>query len=717
MIHLQTLPHIYCIPGHTLGARHHTTQHTQLMKKLILLAAVLTMMSTSATADGLFRRHHTRTARVRKAPVGTTVNYLDEGAQLSDDGQRALLRYVYAYNSAGERSSETVYIRERNDDGTWGEERYLDRGNYQYEYNTKKQVVCKTVRYEQDDQRYVESYRIMATYGPETTRYDRYTGDDFDYHDASWECWNDNGQLASTTTYDYSTAYTTRYNRDGLVVGTERRDDYDTVIKSTTGTLNDSIFTETSQRGGNWYNATTHVVYSPTAGRLTLLENLGTRNGYFEEGKDEWTYDDHGRLLTWLSYDTSDEGDAGIITRTAADFTLSSDQRFTYQSDEAYAIDNPWRAVFGFHGPIKEMTNVYTDSEIAIHERATFVYNDKGLLTAINYTTDGPAHSQFEVDDKGHIVKGIHTSDSYGDNDTITYQWEGDLCVAKHADDCTTTYTYKPGAVTINEEYNNRTLKISERDGVYKVSTEGDIWRDGVFVRAIQKEDISFLRPNLLADIAGFSPDTMVVVSQKGRVVVSSNIYGSKEYGCNFDDDPFDEEWYVNTPPSQFFTVAHEGEQTICYDIDERPKYILEGGRLVKEYVWDNDEYVSATPDVPTRAALPTGQAYQEISYTYNDRGQAVGMTLKEVDSEGNVSSELNVNYVYNAELGLETVASARQGMTLTGRTLRLTAGGTFSVHTLDGRTLATDARQYHFSKSGTYIITTPTGSMKLVVR
>lgn len=73
---------------------------------------------------------------------------LDEATVLNNDyGTLRQFRYVFGYNKDRERSSETVYVKER-ENGVWGNETLLDVGRYIYEYDSQQRIKMKTVRYD-----------------------------------------------------------------------------------------------------------------------------------------------------------------------------------------------------------------------------------------------------------------------------------------------------------------------------------------------------------------------------------------------------------------------------------------------------------------------------------------------------------------------------------------------------------------------------------------
>lgn len=123
------------------------------MRKVLLLSMVL--LSSGVYAQGIkFGKHYrervrsTRSAVVSNRPNGeeTAPRQRSRGSAMLDEvseikGDRCF-RFVYAYNKDKERSSETIYMREKSD-GKWGDESLYDVGTYTYEYDSQDRVKAK----------------------------------------------------------------------------------------------------------------------------------------------------------------------------------------------------------------------------------------------------------------------------------------------------------------------------------------------------------------------------------------------------------------------------------------------------------------------------------------------------------------------------------------------------------------------------------------------
>lgn len=134
------------------------------------------------------------------AQSGGTGALLDETYQFTDGGD-GLFRYVFAYDSNKQRSSETIYYKERNA-GVWGSESLYEVGNYSYQFDSKGRLKVKEVKYSLGKPQF-QTYRIMVDYndnaaaGEAVSTFKRYTlADDNNYQlEEQWSLYA-NGQLA-----------------------------------------------------------------------------------------------------------------------------------------------------------------------------------------------------------------------------------------------------------------------------------------------------------------------------------------------------------------------------------------------------------------------------------------------------------------------------------------------------------------------------------------
>lgn len=718
-----------------------------------LLSVLLLSLSIGVTAGNPFATHHRRMAKseatqIRKAPrvtaaaIGKPENFVDEAGDFDDDVR---LRYVFTYNAAGERATETVYIREKVDD-KWGDERLYTRGTYSYEYDTQKRVKAKTVIYTEENSRF-SSYRVEVDYGNEKTDFRKYEGDGFATLTEGWSYYN-SGELAGRTVYDGSDRIERQisYSVDGHISEIVKYNG--DLAVTVTGSLNDSTFI---RHDYGTMTKKAHYRYDPATAKLTLLEADGEYSGY---ARDEFEYDAFGRLVSWNSYDVCDGDDQvdpqpvdpQLSSRSAAgvgEEQLVESITYEYASDEVYPVNSSWYAVWGFYGPLSKMTNVYVDDDGSeITETMTFSRDNTGKLLAVDYSfnsTDNsvsyPRDLKVEVDNSGHIVKVLDVVDN--SQNLYTYTWDGDRCVSdKYSDSYgeeTVTYSYdENGSVTIRQgdSYVDITTVASKVNGRFKVRQHKVYsgWtKDIYFVNETQKDDLSFVKPNLLKDLNGFSIDPTIVVQEKDRVVTVLDDGETGEYHSTYgkdvmEDYPWDEEWYCNITPDNYFRVENEDGAFVCYNIKDLPVYVLDSEmRLLKEYEY-LDVYEEASPVSPVGRSggisVPVGNPYRLSVYNYSPEGVLTGKTVGTVDEKGVRTEEIDIEYVYNSELSsIETVISANAGITLDNRNLEMTDGSTFSVYTLAGQTIAAGVSAYEFTSPGVYIVATANGSVKVLIR
>ena len=184
--------------------------------------------------------------------------------------------------------------------------------------------------------------------------------------------------------------------------------------------------------------------------------------------------------------------------------------------------------------------------------------------------------------------------------------------------------------------------------------------------------------------------------------------------------------YYANTiSGSTYFTVEHDGNETVCSDIKGLPIYILTDGRLTKEYkYYDIGQEIG--PDVPNEqqatamraASIPEGQAYDEITYVYDADGRLAGKTEVSVDENGTRTEEITLEYKYDEASGIASVeADAKVGVTLDGRRIGLSDNSAFSVCTVGGQVIAAGVTSYTFNSPGIYIINAGGITTKVAVK
>lgn len=147
------------------------------------------------------------------AQSGGTGALLDETYQFTDGGD-GLFRYVFAYDSNKQRSSETIYYKERNA-GVWGSESLYEVGNYSYQFDSKGRLKVKEVKYSLGKPEF-QTYRIMVDYndtaaaGEAVSTFKRYTlADDNNYQlEEQWSLYANGSPRIhfSTATMPYRTA-------------------------------------------------------------------------------------------------------------------------------------------------------------------------------------------------------------------------------------------------------------------------------------------------------------------------------------------------------------------------------------------------------------------------------------------------------------------------------------------------------------------------------
>ena len=722
-------------------------------------------------------------ATVPMARLGSAADKpLDEYQEKRGD---AIYRYVYAYDKDLMRSSETIYKKVKGDDGRWGEETLYDVGTYLYEYDSQGRVKAKTVSYGKNED--FVSYRVMVDYGTDgTTTYTRYeldSGDGGYWPARQWSCY-DSGQLASSAEYDYDSRakYARTFAKNGIATG--GGNDLRKYVCS--GTVNDSTVTHYWRDDSNaeWrqerIEANRHHNWG--TGRLAVYKCYGTDEYYgsYEERMFEFGYDGLGRITSIKKYYTGNDDDsqpgwsghtggggatygsdsqarAGRAATGEPQWRLEYSETYEYWGDEVYGVGNPWHDVFGMDGPLKR---IYLDDEGYITQ-TLFERDASGKLLSVSYSDEDiegvTETGTVEVDADGLITRIEDTSEeTYGDDyyyysDATEYTWEGGLVTEavntwhtktrypdgqhEYTEVTNFRYSYGEGSFTVTAENDQSANKdectITDDGSRYSVATRSSTdgtWTDGYrFVREVQQEDVSFVMPDISADMAGFSPDSTVVASVAGRVVCA--------YDCGYNDDmnygfhsiEEDNSYnYMNAISGKtYFAISHDGDETVCSDIEGRPIYVVAGGRLVRQYIYHEADYGNAGPTTGSgnagmsrAATVPAGLAYDEITYAYDSRGRIAGRTEVSVSEDGTRTEEVKLEYTYNEAAAIATAeATAKAGVRLTGRTLGMADGSRFSVYNAAGQLLAEGTTEFTPAAAGIYIVKAGGLTAKVAVR
>lgn len=396
---------------------------------------------------------------------------IDEAQTLDDNGH--IFRYVYGYDKDGQRSSEAIYCKEKQQDGSYVDKGLVVRGTYQYQYDTKGRLCAKSVDYGTTNNDYgFYSYFVQVNYQDDgKVLYVKYVKGDnaLDGYGNASEMWSyyPDGKLAMYTTEgDGQTPEYYKLTEQGNVKETGLFKGWDQIDKTlelmpwrtTEGELNDSTITHygriysSSDTNTRDKTKVEHYKYSPTG----LLLEYTVYGSYGEDCKTVYAYDDLGRIVSWKKYyandDDSDAGYASNMSRGMNEWDHSAEapatepewqaepefcQTWTYlDNTTVWGVGNPWHDVFNLDGPATEILLVDEDYTT----RNTFEWTAPGKLKSYKYydeNIDGVTEdNQIEVDADGHIVKNVWTSkESYGDKveesvETTTYKWDGDNLVS-----------------------------------------------------------------------------------------------------------------------------------------------------------------------------------------------------------------------------------------------------------------------------------------------
>ena len=729
------------------------------------------------------------------AQSGGTGALLDETYQFTDGGD-GLFRYVFAYDSNKQRSSETIYYKERNA-GVWGSESLYEVGNYSYQFDSKGRLKVKEVKYSLGKPEF-QTYRIMVDYndnaaaGEAVSTFKRYTlADENNYQlEEQWSLYA-NGQLASHSLFNRYDAVSHRYDENGTINAILSYDfSGDRLVTKVTksGTLNDSTIVHYEDGMPSW---TERYRYDGKTGRPLEYTKWGKTVDAFHNVCE---YDAQGRIVLDEHYIDSADDDVDYPTVAALSGKRSNgvrmpflstgrseaaanarkadaaprrnrtesaltepewklDERITYKyfNDEVYPVSNSWRSVMNMEGPLSECAFLEKgdETEPDYEERIVFTRDASGKLTAVNHTyskeTDSENSSVYVVDAAGHVTRRTYTNKETSGDRTETYVedyqyvWDSDRCVSMVETNGYTTeqqtktshvYTYdtaankftdelrithengtdEPSTVTYTVQQNGTSFEATNKESAYYTSR---------YIREVQQEDVSFIAPNMLKDFDGAYPEPRTVISVKGRVVTTATGPRGKYYGyvevpaLNDADNQ-----YLTLAPGQYFSVKRVGNQLVCSDIDGFPVYVVEGNLLKKEYIYlDNTSSVTPQTSVAPVAKAADGVECTEVEYFYSQYGLLVGQTLTDISADGKRTENISIEYKYDEATGIGTYEATTAKMQLSGRSLGLTDGTTFSVYTLDGKQLAANVADYTFASSGVYIVKVGGKSVKLTVK
>lgn len=729
------------------------------------------------------------------AQSGGTGALLDETYQFTDGGD-GLFRYVFAYDSNKQRSSETIYYKERNA-GVWGSESLYEVGNYSYQFDSKGRLKVKEVKYSLGKPQF-QTYRIMVDYndnaaaGEAVSTFKRYTlADDNNYQlEEQWSLYA-NGQLASHSLFNSYDAVSHRYDENGTINAILSYDfSGDRLVTKVTksGTLNDSTIVHYKDGMPSW---TERYRYDGKTGRPLEYTTWGKTVDAFH---NVWEYDAQGRIVLDEHYVDSADDEVDFPTAAALSGKRSKgarlpfmstgwseaaadackadaaprrnrtesamtepewklDERITYKyyNDEVYPVSNSWRSVMYMEGPLSECVFLEKgdETEPDYEERIVFTRDASGKITAVNHTYSKEEGSEkssvYVVDAAGHVTRRTYTNkETWGDRtetyvEDNQYVWDSDRCVSMVETNGYTTgqqtktshvYTYDTAANKFTDELrithengtdepSTVTYTVQQNGTSFEATNKESAYCNSRYIREVQQEDVSFIAPNMLKDFDGAYPEPRTVISVKGRVVTTATGPRGKYYGyvevpaLNDADNQ-----YLTLAPGQYFSVKRVGNQLVCSDIDGFPVYVVEGNLLKKEYIYlDNTSSVTPQTSVAPVAKAADGVECTEVEYIYSQYGLLVGQILTDISADGKRTENISIEYKYDEATGIGTYEATTAKMQLSGRSLGLTDGTTFSVYTLDGKQLAANVADYTFASSGVYIVKVGGKSVKLTVK
>lgn len=271
----------------------------------------------------------------------------------------------------------------------------------------------------------------------------------------------------------------------------------------------------------------------------------------------------------------------------------------------------------------------------------------------------------------------------------------------------------------VTDESSTVTYTVQQNGTSFEATNKESAYCNSRYIREVQQEDVSFIAPNMLKDFDGAYPEPRTVISVKGRVVTTAKGPRGKYYGyvevpaLNDADNQ-----YLTLAPGQYFSVKRVGNQLVCSNIDGFPVYVVEGNLLKKEYIYlDNTSSVTPQTSVAPVAKAADGVECTEVEYIYSQYGLLVGQILTDISADGKRTENIRIEYKYDEATGIGTYEATTAKMQLSGRSLGLTDGTTFSVYTLGGIQLAANVADYTFASSGVYIVKVGGKSVKLTVR
>lgn len=807
------------------------------MKRITSFFSIL-LLALTAMAQGVSFGHFQRKqqakahrqARIERRAEQTTraiIAPIEEYQEVDLDENRRY-RYVYAYNTSGDRASETIYMQEFDGD-TWSKETLYTVGTYTYEYDTQGRVKTKSVTYDpEDDYGKFEPYRVMVSYADDgSATYTKYNRDyDNTYTEVENWTYRADGSLAEHNVAEYEGSESFdiwKYDTQGNVTN------YNNFRLS--GTLNDvNILYE-----NEFIPETNDIEHYTYDGKTGKLLEYWYDNGSWELERYTFEYDAKGRIVSIKEYVGESEEDddvdvdyptievsteTGMETRIATSvddivWELSYEENYTYFNDEVYAVNNSWKAVFNMDGPVTNIVYKEYDtyeyevgsdlngdgvineldnpSLLEYESTVVFTRNTDGKLTAVktyDKESDGTTTESdlsITIDNEGQIT---NMKSEYSELWTGGYDEEGnwDESIKNSSYSLNEqAYTWSGGKITRmtdhekweyiyeghsdNGEYTYQTLYTYTDNGIVMTKAQQDVdgagaeitsieqvgsrymlkhwydygttigeavnfdWEmDDYVIRDIQTEDVSFIRPNVQKDREGFTPEIPIILSRAGRVVCvnhGSTSTSDKLWYCEYDNQYYyrnveieeNEYSFEEQLTGIYYSISHDGDLTVASNVKGLPIYVLKGSRLLKEYRYYDYDYDYVVPvgpesEMETRSVtIPAGQAYDEISYLYNDNDLLVGMQLVSVDEDGVRTGEITLEYKYDASGIATPELTATPHATIHGRTLGLSNGNTFCIYTPNGQIVASDVASYTFASSGLYLIGAEGKTIKVIIK
>lgn len=732
------------------------------MKKIftLFILASLTAMSVDAHGLKITPRYIEHSRNMRKAKAERTINPstkmaskpLEEYTEIIDDPQYSDIRYryVFSYDKDLQRVSEAIYESVK-EDGVWSSEKFLTMGSYTYGYDIQGRVNMKKVTYDPEPEYGpIDSYYITISYNDAgVASYQKYIKSDSDYYlDETW-AYYPNGTLAAHQ-YDLwgneygSDYYAVEYDQNGIVSmfsdSQYRKDLY-------TGDLNARTVTSMENYSDAW--ETTKIrshKYDNTFGALTEYSIAAE---YDDTEKYVIAYDEFGRVTSIKCYDEGN-GDASdsspIIPKSVSadtEWSLEWSETYTYANDEVYSVGNSWHDVLGFDGPV--VTCVYQDEYSETTSSIIFNRDSSGKITGIDYASDDSedAGQTFNIDTNGYITSVIDYNYDY----SIEYTWEDDMIIKEVTDDMGWIETsifeqgegwHKAKTYSGSDDSDYEITEVKKSDNKCVVTYDSyyngklDEGYSERFILETQTDDVAFIRPYINKDMDGMIVEEPIIISQAGKVICSAkDIENSSVYTLNDNTalgyivpnaiEEVDDYYGLDLGIAIYYSVSHQGSNTICSNADGLPIFVLDGDRLVKEYVYYKESYEmnggGALP-TPTAATVPSGLAYDEISYVYNNDGDLQGKSVVSVDSNGTKTEEIEIEYKYIEESGIDEIEiDAKPSAVLNGRTLGFKSNESFSVYTIDGKQIASEVSSLTLPSAGIYIIDINGQTMKMHVK